>query len=77
VTNEEINARLKEAARSLGFAHVAVANNDVSAALSNLAKVYWDISVVYQALACSPKLCNEQAGRQPESLQNYPLDPNR
>jgi hypothetical protein len=51
MTNQEIDARLSEAARSLGFAHIAIANNDVSEALGNLAEVCFEIAAVCEALA--------------------------
>jgi len=48
---EEIVDCLREATRSLVFAQVAVANNDVSEALGDLAKVCLDIAAVCEALA--------------------------
>lgn len=54
VTNQEIDARLREAARSLGYAHVAIANNDVGEALSDLADVCLDIAAICEALANPP-----------------------
>jgi len=51
MTPEEINDCLRDAARSLVFAQVAIANNDVSEALGELAKVCLDIAAVCEALA--------------------------
>jgi hypothetical protein len=51
MTNQEIEARLREAQRSLGFAHIAIANNDIGEALNGLAEVCLDIAAVCEALA--------------------------
>jgi hypothetical protein len=48
--NQEINDRLREAGRSLGFANTAVANNDIGKALSEPAEVCLDIAAVCAAL---------------------------
>jgi hypothetical protein len=50
VTNQ-IGARLREAARTLGFAHIAIANNDVGEALSDLTEVCLEIAAICEALA--------------------------
>jgi hypothetical protein len=50
MTNQEIHNRLREAARSLGFANIAIASNDVSEALRDLAEVCLDIAAVYEWL---------------------------
>jgi hypothetical protein len=51
MTNHEIDNRLRGAAHGLGFANIAIANNDVSEALSALAEVCFDIAAVCEALA--------------------------
>jgi hypothetical protein len=51
MTHHEINIRLREAAHALGFANIAIANNDSSEALSALAEVCLDIAAVCEALA--------------------------
>ncbi len=48
---QEIEVRLRDAARSLGFVHVAIVNNDVGEALSDLADVCHAIAAVCEALA--------------------------
>jgi hypothetical protein len=60
MTNQAINDRLREAARSLGLAHIAVANNDIGKALSVLTEACLDIAAVCEALAESRReTCNE------------------
>jgi hypothetical protein len=51
MTNQEIHNRLREAARSLGFANISIASNDVSEALRGLAENCFDIAAVCEALA--------------------------
>ena len=50
MTNEEVCARLREPARSLGFANIAVANNDIGKALADLAEVCFAIAAVFEML---------------------------
>jgi hypothetical protein len=51
MNTQEINNRLRDAARALGFANVAVANNDVAEALGDLTEVCFNIASACEALA--------------------------
>lgn len=52
---DDLKARLEAAARSLSYATIALGNNDVSEALSELAEVCFTIAAVCETLASPPQ----------------------